>query len=725
MVRLKLKGEFYYVHPEDLETVRVILGEKREGEIKIPLHQMPSILSSLVKDKGHKVEEYIDMNGEEVIVRQASPGNWTEFAEYLLDDTDISKAAGVFVQRRGAVQTVYLACISVLEKTVSLFSFEDTEIFTNLAQVLYEENVKEIAYTDKQLEKVFRAVDISYRYINEAIRREQPMERAEGLVEKMLNIRMNGYKRQEKTQTGIMRMDESVANALLDGEVTLWGEIKCSTAQGKRLLRTMLRAPLTNKEEIERRHAIVEEMIPVAESINMLLKKAPDVMLICKRLDKKSTGLAGIIKIVEIVKIATELIGKVKNMESLSLEAEILQEACENSVDIFSIVDEAIDLSAQSIKHTYTERLKELHSIKSAQEKDIYFELNQEIEKKKLYRNKAKIEKNVMHGYCIKVPRKESACVSSYGLISLSILKTGSLFTTDTIRKLDLKIKKTLGEIEIETEQAVSMLKERIGWYKEWLEVINQIIATIDVFVSFAQFAKQNHLVRPKITEKEYMICKAYHPLLPAIHRRNRLLGQSPPPITKNDFSLIESRFCVITGPNMGGKTTFLKTIALISIMAQLGSFVPAEKAALPIFTSLFIRIGAADMPEKNISTFMAEMNDVSKILNQADSKSLVIIDELGRGTSDADGYAIAHATVEYIISLNAITLFATHFHDICQIPGVCNKRVGIIMHEKEKPIMTYKIEDGISTESHGINTAKQAGFPEEVISAAENALVG
>ena len=335
-----------------------------------------------------------------------------------------------------------------------------------------------------------------------------------------------------------------------------------------------------------------------------------------------------------------------------------------------------IDTKTCEVHTEYSAELQKLYTHKASIEKDIAIEYSREVEQKGLQKNKLKLECSTQYGYYMKMPRTESTALLGKGVVQISAQKSGVLFTTETMKIHNAKMQSIVNEIEAETEKAVYALRNKIHVYKEWLEMINHIAALIDVFCAFAYFAVQNDHVKPVLTDGKYEIGGAYHPLLPAIHRVQIKRGMCVPEITKIDLVLDTAKLCVITGPNMGGKTTFLKTVALVTVMAQMGMYVPAEYARVPVFTALNIRIGASDAPDDNISTFMAEMIDVSKILNEADSSSLVIIDELGRGTSDADGYAIAQATVEHIMTIGAHTLFATHFHDICDTPGIVNSRM-------------------------------------------------
>ncbi|OAG29968.1 DNA mismatch repair protein MSH2 [Nematocida displodere] len=718
MVKLRLKGEHYIVSREDAAEVRDILGEKGEGDLKIPSEQIGGIISALIKKKGALVEEYAEINGREVRIRVGSPGNWSDFAECLVDGTDTARIAGIVLTKESHLVGVEVSSICTIAKTLDIFTFQDSEIFSNLVQILYEQNIKEVVYEDKTLEKVLGAMGVSHRHVG-PLKSVGSKHRSTQVLEKFLNLVTDDYEKNTGIVTETMKMDATVARTLLDGEVSLWEEIKCASVQGKRLLRMFIRLPHTNREEIERRHSIVEEMQLLAGGVRQALAKVPDTMLICKKLEKGTATLPEILKILKSLEITEILLKAVTPVKSMQFEVGTLAEAQHACLEVVDAIHRVIDPETLEIRETYNEKLASLSIQRAAQEKEVLLEYSREIVRSQLQKHKVKLENTPTHGYHLKMPRAELNAISGKGFIQLSAQKSGVLFTTEQIRKLDHAIKTTDTARIQETHKVLSDLRDTIKVYRCWLEVINHLIAAIDVFSSLSLFAQANNLTRPTLTDGEYSIRGAYHPLLPAIHRRQQQHGLTPPEITKNDLALTDTRFCLITGPNMGGKTTFLKTVALISIMAQFGSFVPAEEARIPIFSSLFLRIGASDAPESNISTFMAEMIDISKIVNSATKDSLVIIDELGRGTSDADGYAIAQATTEHIITLGSLTLFATHFYELSTIPGITNKRVGCIQTETA-PIMTYRIEDGVGDSSFGLNVAKHTGFPEAVIDMAQ-----
>jgi DNA mismatch repair protein MSH2 len=254
------------------------------------------------------------------------------------------------------------------------------------------------------------------------------------------------------------------------------------------------------------------------------------------------------------------------------------------------------------------------------------------------------------------------------------------------------------------------------------LEATSSIVSELDVLLGFAHAACHagTGYCRPEMVEKgdTVFLTKSRHPCVELQDHVNFI---------PNDYEIrrSNSRFQLITGPNMGGKSTYIRQLGTIVVMAQIGSFVPAEVARLPIFDKLLVRVGAGDLQQRGVSTFMMEMLEASSILHKATNRSLVIIDELGRGTSTYDGFGLAWAISEYLLTkVHAMCLFATHFHELTALEkkfpdGFCNKHVSAYTDTKEIT-MIYQVQHGPCMESFGVHVAKLAGFPDQVLQVAK-----
>ena len=258
-------------------------------------------------------------------------------------------------------------------------------------------------------------------------------------------------------------------------------------------------------------------------------------------------------------------------------------------------------------------------------------------------------------------------------------------------------------------------IREQVGAFTPQLQKTSEAIALIDVLSALASIAVENRYIMPEITDSlELKITDGRHPVLD-----RKLVGESFVP---NDVNLdgINDKIMVITGPNMAGKSTYIRQIALLVLMAQMGSFIPAREAVIGTVDRIFTRVGASDELSRGQSTFMVEMNETSNILNNATERSLIILDEVGRGTSTFDGVSIAWAITEYIYQhIKARTLFATHYHELTELsilfPGIKNYNIAV-KEWGDEIIFLRKIIEGGTDKSYGIHVARLAGIPKEVI---------
>ena len=284
--------------------------------------------------------------------------------------------------------------------------------------------------------------------------------------------------------------------------------------------------------------------------------------------------------------------------------------------------------------------------------------------------------------------------------------------STLDLRKRSQKISDSHTEVLLMSDKAIQDLIIEIRVYMSVLFKVSESIAMLDVLSAFAHNVTLHDYTRPRITQT-LGIKAGRHPIREKV--------QSSPFIPNDVFATQQSRFQIITGCNMSGKSTYIRSIALLSVMAQIGCFVPAEFASFPIIKQLFARISIDDSIEANVSTFASEMRETSFILRNIDKHSLVIIDELGRGTSPRDGLAIALAIAEAMVQSRALVWFATHFRDLAKIlaerNGVVNKHLAVDMSEADTMAMLYTLTDGVVCEEHyGLQLAKVMPLPPDVI---------
>lgn len=332
---------------------------------------------------------------------------------------------------------------------------------------------------------------------------------------------------------------------------------------------------------------------------------------------------------------------------------------------------------------------------------------------------KIKLERNSTYGYFFRISRLDGALLGSTNeqYQELAALKNGIYFTTSTLRELSFKYDDLGKEYMSAQKVLVEEMLTVATTYRRVFSELNLLISQIDVYQSLAYAAVMSPtpLVRPKILPmgEEMVLEGARHPCVESC---------SPMFIANNVNFNAESSFQIITGPNMGGKSTYIRQTAIVALMAQIGSFVPCSSATVPVFDSIMVRVGAGDSILRGISTFMMEMLETASILRNATRNTLVIIDELGRGTSTSEGLGIAWGVSEEIAKVGCFTFFATHFHELTElsksVPNVRNMQATASVCD-EKLVMTYRIVPGVCDQSFGIHVAEMARFPPTVVSIA------
>ncbi|PIA16749.1 putative DNA mismatch repair protein Msh2, partial [Coemansia reversa NRRL 1564] len=521
----------------------------------------------------------------------------------------------------------------------------------------------------------------------------------------------------------------------------------CKTSQGQRLLAQWLKQPLLSINEIEERLSLVELFYNDIESREILrsahLRNMPDFKRLANRFQR---GFATLQDTVRIYQVTISLPGlcdvlSANGSDSQSLiDKHYLQgllKASENLSEFRSLVETTVDLSMADnhefmLRADFDEGLQEMRErmdeeIRHITSEQIRVSNDLDLEADK----KLKIEKHTTFGHCLRVSRTDGSRLrgKSTRYFELSTLKTGVLFTTPTLRDAS----RAYRDLSDAYNQAQSALVKEVikvaSSYCPVLEKLNKIIAHLDVILSFAEASATAPIpyTRPIVKEEgDVKLMAARHPCLEVQEGVNFIA---------NDVNMVQgdSDFVIITGPNMGGKSTYIRQIGVIALMAQVGCFVPCDSAELYLFDCILARVGAGDAQLKGVSTFMAEMLETASILKTATNKSLVIIDELGRGTSTYDGFGLAWAISEHIITeIKCKCLFATHFHELTELeakyPNIDNRHVmaqitsssatnGVKAASGQRDLtLLYKIGKGVCDQSFGIHVAELANFPDSVV---------
>ncbi len=509
----------------------------------------------------------------------------------------------------------------------------------------------------------------------------------------------------------------------------LWVLDKTSTSMGGRCLRRWLNDPLVDVLDINRRLDAVKELkddIILRGDITTNLKKVYDIERLA---GKMSYGNANARDMVTLKNSLLKLPEVKKNLENC--KSDLLRDLYNNLdelQDIYQLIDEAIvEDPPMTIKDGGIIRLgynQEIDALKTAQTEGKNWLIQLELqEREKTGIKNLKIGFNKVFGYFIEVTKSYLNQVPER-FIRKQTLTNAERYITEELKNLENQILGAEEKVVDLEYNAFVDIRDNIAKNVKRLQKTSEVISNLDVLTSFAEVAEDMNYCMPEVNSLGVIDIKnGRHPVI------EKILG--PGSFVENDTYLDkeENRLSIITGPNMAGKSTYMRQVALITLMAQVGSFVPAETAKIGVVDKIFTRVGASDDLSMGQSTFMVEMMEVATILKEATNNSLVILDEIGRGTSTYDGLSIAWAVAEFISDkekCGAKTLFATHYHELTELENKLEgiKNYSIAVKEKgEDIIFLRKIVRGGTDESYGIHVARLAGVPKAVTQKADEIL--
>ena len=767
-------GDFYEMFFEDAliaskELEITLTGkdcglEERAPMCGVPFHACDLYLNKLI-EKGYKVaiceqvEDPKTAKGivKREVVRVATPG--TNLATQTLDETKNNYLMAIVSEKNqfgislvdittGDFYTTELTSLSKLYDEVNKFS---------PAEIICDENTLEAAHSFSIIkEKLNISVTaLEDWYFDQTTCEVKVKEHFKvgslnglGLLDYKLGTFATGvllqylYETQKNSLSHLNRITPYVAdNYLLIDSATrrnleiietlrekqkrgslLWVLDKTKTAMGARLMRSYLEQPLIQKKEIEARYDAIEELnqnLMVREEIRDLLKNIYDLERLMTKVSYRSANPRDLIAFKTSIASLPELSTQLNQLQS-SLFLQFREEFDELR-DLFELIDASIveepPLTMKEggiIKEGYKADLDDLKEAK-IKGKTWLSDLEEQ-EREKTGIKTLKIKFNKVFGYYFEVTNSFKSLVPDY-LIRKQTLANAERYTTDELTKIAnavLGSEEKLYALEYEVFVAI---REELAAQIARVQKTAHVIAKLDVFTSLSYVAEQNQYVRPTINEEGTIhIKEGRHPVVEKMISNSQFIT--------NDTYLDnnENRISIITGPNMAGKSTYMRQSALIVLMAQVGSFVPAREANIGICDRIFTRVGASDDLASGQSTFMVEMSEVANILRNATKNSLLILDEIGRGTSTFDGLSIAWAVVEYISNdklLGAKTLFATHYHELTELEGkLCNVNNYCIAVKEQGDDIVFlrKIVKGGADKSYGIQVAKLAGVPDIVI---------
>ncbi len=539
------------------------------------------------------------------------------------------------------------------------------------------------------------------------------------VLKKIGTLRHDSYMFLDAATQRNLELTHSFKDGVIEGTL-LWVLDETLTPMGGRFLRASLLKPLVDREEIQKRHDAVEYLIEdyeLLEELRTSLRKIQDLERLSSRVASNSANAR------DLVGIKHSLTNLPKIRKSLGVSKNLLVRSISEDISEFSYMRKLIEKGIVDsppvslrdggiIKDGYSTDVDDLRKI-SKKGKGFLSELELK-EKDRTGISSLRIGYNRVFGYYIEVTKANLHMVPT-NYIRKQTLVGGERFITPELKEYENKI---LG-----AEEKLKNLEYQI--FQEILDVVNKessllsktayAIAIIDFLSSLAIVSKRYNYVKPVVDQQGIIdIIEGRHPVLERIPSDEKFIPNN----TYIDTE--DNRLLIITGPNMAGKSTYMRQVALITLMAQIGSFVPASNARIGIADRIFTRIGASDFLTKGQSTFMVEMIEVANITHNATNNSLILLDEVGRGTSTFDGISIAWAVAEHILNeLRARTLFATHYNELTELSlthkGVQNYNVSV-KEWGDEIIFLRKIEKGPSDKSYGIQVARLAGIPENII---------
>ncbi|WP_018248993.1 DNA mismatch repair protein MutS [Orenia marismortui] len=502
----------------------------------------------------------------------------------------------------------------------------------------------------------------------------------------------------------------------------LWVIDKTVTAMGGRRLRRWVEQPLLDVEEITLRLDSVEEIsenILLKEELRELLNQVYDIERLMGKVIYGSANARDLIALKNSLAILPEVKELLSQFDSEKIKG--LRERLDKLEDINDLIERSIKeeppttiTEGDIIKEGYDEELDQyLDAMTNG--KDWIIQLQQR-ERKRTGISSLKVGHNKVHGYYIEVTKANLDSVPEDYVRKQTLSNSERYITPELKEKEAVILGAEENSIDLEYKLFVE-IRDQVAKQTDRIQRSANVLAQLDALVSLAEVALNNNYTKPIVNQNEAINIKSgRHPVVEEM--------MDAEVFVPNDTYLDQKdeRFSIITGPNMSGKSTYMRQVALITLLAQIGSFVPAKQAEIGIVDRIFTRVGASDDLTTGQSTFMVEMNEVANILNNATSQSLIILDEVGRGTSTYDGLSIAWAVIEYISDsekIGAKSLFATHYHELTELEdrleGIKNYNVAV-QEEGEDVVFLRKIIPGGADQSYGIEVAKRAGIPDLVI---------
>ena len=602
------------------------------------------------------------------------------------------------------------------ETDTSLINLLKNQYKITLTKTDNIEDLKEYEYIYEDITdtRLVNGIKHLLTYINNTQKRNLSHLQKAKILEEKEHLKMDIHTKRNLELTETLRLKQRNYSLI-------WLLDKTKTAMGSRLLKNYIENPLINKEEINRRYKIVETLIQEFILKNDLIENLYEVYDLERLSGRIAFGNAN----------ARDLLQLKRSLKVLPNIKEILKNL--NYDKTIDTLDELYNLLENSIYEEPPISIKEGYLIKEGYNKDLdelktlrkggkdFVAKFENEEKERTGIKNLKVGYNKVFGYYIEISKGNTNLVKEeYGYVRKQTLSNCERYISPILKeKEDLILNAEEKIIDLEYELFIN-IRNKVKEYILKLQEIAKTISEIDVLQSFATVSEENNYVKPELNDEEIRIIEGRHPVVEKV-----LVGNE---YVSNDIILDKNtNILLITGPNMAGKSTYMRQMAIITIMAQIGCFVPAKEAKLKIFDAIYTRIGASDDLVSGESTFMVEMIEANNAITNATSNSLILFDELGRGTATFDGMALAQSIIEYIHNnIKCKTFFSTHYHELTDLENNLKnlKNVHVSAHEEDGNItFLHKIKEGSIDKSYGIHVAKLANLPLPLIKRAAEIL--
>jgi len=751
-------GDFYEVFFEDAITTSrelelTLTGRSAGLEERVPMcgvpHHAANIYVEKLVEKGYKVgicEQLEDAKNAKGIVERGLTGIITkgtimdsdsllenEFNYigsvidfnhcYTLCYTDITTGAiyvglinhnpSTLVSEIVSLGLKEVLVQSSLDKTITSLLKNQFNISISLSDEIKEINEYKYIYSDIEDERFIKTINHLITYISNIKMTNLSHLQKAIIKENKSYLKMDIHTKRNLELTETLRLKQRQYSLI-------WLLDKTKTAMGSRMLKTYIENPLIDIDEINKRYDIVETLLEefiLKEDLKNLLYDVYDLERLSGRIAFGNANARDLLQLKSSLKVLPDIKNilnaiKYNNIETLS--------------DLYNLLEESIYENppigikeGYLIKSGYNKELDELKDIRS-NGKDFIARFEAE-EKEKTGIKTLKVGYNKVFGYYIEVSKGLTNMVKEeYGYERKQTLSNCERYISPVLKEKESMILNAEEKIINLEYELFTIIRDKIKEYIPKLQEIAKVISEIDVLQSFSTVAEENNYIRPILTNDNVVELKD--------NRHAVVEKVLTSEYVSNDIIMSKDKnILLITGPNMAGKSTYMRQLAITVIMAQIGCFIPASSATLKVFDAIYTRIGASDDLVSGESTFMVEMNEANNAISNATNNSLILFDELGRGTATFDGMALAQSIIEYIHdNIGCKTMFSTHYHELTDLENNLNhlKNIHVSAHEENDTVtFLHKIKDGSVDKSYGIHVAKLANLPDKLIKRASDIL--